>query len=187
MRQPKSSSGVQKCHAFPRMSLLSHEKQDVLFASENTEVAKYKLELEIPASFSKEKRKQSIRALKQNADFKGFRKGTIPPFIMKDIPAFVLRDSVDEVLQSALQELELKETEGEGAEPEMDFEEMMKKFTVGEDFTFTLEMPLRKVLSLDSDSLTNDIIDVETDADISDAETDAKRLAAEAEAKQSAP
>lgn len=182
--QSTPTSSVKKCSTRPRMSLVSHEKVEVLFSSENTELAKYKLELEIPGQYSKDKRKKSIQSLKQNSHFKGFRKGTIPPFIMKDIPPFVLRDSVEEMLQSALKELDLEATDGEASEPDMDIEEMMKTFKVGIDFTFTVEMPLRKIISLDGDSITQDIIDVKTDAVISDAETDAKRMAAEAEAKQ---
>lgn len=166
------------------MSLVSHEKLEVLFNSDNTELAKYKLEIEVPGVYSKDKRKQSVQALKKNANFKGFRKGTIPPFIMKDIPGFVLRDSVEELLEAALKELELEATKGEASEPDMDIKDMMKRFTVGEDFTFTLEMPLRRVFKTDDESITEDIIDVKTDAQISAAETDARRLAAEAGAGQ---
>lgn len=166
------------------MTLVSHEKLEVLFNSDSTELAKYKLELEVPGVYSKDKRRQSIHALKKNANFKGFRKGTIPPFIMKDIPGFVLRDSVTEMLEAAVKELELESTEGEASEPNMDIDDMMKRFTIGEDFTFTLEVPLRKVMKTDDESFTEDFIDVKTDTQISDAETDARRLATEAGAEQ---
>lgn len=166
------------------MSIVSHEKLQVLFESETSELAQYKIELEIPASHSKDKRRQSVQALRKNADFKGFRKGTIPPFIMKDIPGFVLRDSIEELLEEALQELKLEKTDGDAADPDIDFEEMMGRFNVGEDFRFSLEMPLRKVLSLDTESLTQDILDVKSDVDLSDAESDAMSKTAEAEASQ---
>ncbi|CDF41078.1 unnamed protein product [Chondrus crispus] len=179
---PRSRSA--KCHASPQMSIVSHEKLQVLFESETSELAQYKIELEIPASHSKDKRRQSVQALRKNADFKGFRKGTIPPFIMKDIPGFVLRDSIEELLEEALQELKLEKTDGDAADPDIDFEEMMGRFNVGEDFRFSLEMPLRKVLSLDTESLTQDILDVKSDVDLSDAESDAMSKTAEAEASQ---
>lgn len=147
------------------MNLLSHKKGDVLFSSESTELAKYKLEIEIPAEFSKAKRRQSIAALKKNASFNGFRKGTIPPFIMKDIPGFVLRDSVDELLEAALKELELEPSEGEASQPEMDIDDMMKRFTVGEDFSFTCEMPLRKIISLEAAVEEEEIFNVNTELD----------------------
>lgn len=166
------------------MGVVSHEKLEVLFESKNSELAKYKIELEVPGSYSKDKRRASIQALKKNANFKGFRKGTIPPFIMKDIPEFVLRDSIEEMLEDALKELKLEKTDGDAADPDIDFDDMMKRFTIGEDFIFSVEMPLRKISALDDDSLLQDIIDVKTDEDLSDAETDAKRMAAEAQASQ---
>lgn len=143
------------------MILVSHEKLDVLFRSENSELAKYRLEIEIPGAYSKEKRRKSISVMKKNASFKGFRKGTIPPFIMKDIPGFVLRDSIEELLQGSLKELELEATDGETSEPEMDIKEMMSRFKIGEDFRFSCEMPLRKLISLESIP-DEDIVDVRT-------------------------
>lgn len=141
------------------MNLVSHEKLEVVFSAETSELANYKLEIEIPAPFSKERRRKTMAVMKKNAAFRGFRKGTIPPFIMKDIPGFVLQDSIEELLKGAFAELGLEPTEGEAAEPKMDIDEMMARFKVGEDFIFTCELPLRKVINLDATS-EEDIIDV---------------------------
>lgn len=163
------------------MTLVSHEKLEVLFSATESELSKYRLHLEIPGSVSKDKRRKSIQALKRNAEFKGFRKGTIPPFIMKDIPSFVLKDSIDQILDEALSELDLKPLDGEASEPELDMKALLKGFQVGEDFRFSLEMSLRKVTGETSDDVGEDIIDVETDADVSNVDADdEQRLRAEA-------
>lgn len=118
-------------------------------------MAKYKFELQIPAEFSKQRRKKSIAALKQNAHFKGFRKGTIPPFIMKDLNGFVLRDSIGDMLDEAIKELGLDTLEGEAAEPVVDEKELLTRFKVGEDFTFSCEISLQKAIDLDSFEATD--------------------------------
>lgn len=157
------------------MTLVSHEKLDVVFSSTESELARYRLQLEIPGSVSKAKRQRSIQALKKNADFKGFRKGSIPPFIMKDIPSFVLKDSIDDMLGQALKELDLKPLDGEDSEPELDMKALLKDFKAGEDFRFSLEMSLRKLTGEVSEDVGEDIVEVETDADISDMDIDVKQ------------
>ncbi|CAN8067484.1 unnamed protein product [Agarophyton chilense] len=127
------------------MTLLSHEKLDVVLSTEEGEVAKYKLELEIPASIPKEKRKESIQAVKKNAAFKGFRKGTIPPFIMIEIEQFVLQDSCSAVIEDAAKELELRPVEGKDAMAKLDFKDLRKRFRIGEDFVFTCEVQLQSI------------------------------------------
>jgi len=139
------------------MALLSHEKIEVVFSSEASEMAKFKLEIEIPGSFSKQRRRASIAALKKNANFNGFRKGTIPPFIMKDLDGFVLKDSVTDMIDEAVKELDMERLEGEAAEPFLDDKEMVTRFKVGEDFTFSCEISLRKVLNLDSIEVPDDV------------------------------
>lgn len=126
----------------PRMALVSHEKLDTVFGAGDDEIAKYKLVLMIPGTHSRTARKKSIDALKKNANFPGFRPGTIPPFIKKDVDSFVLRDSVDEIISEACLELGLKPTEGEKGGPELDFDAMMSSFKVGADFEFECTIPL---------------------------------------------
>lgn len=125
------------------MTLLSHEKLDVVLSTKDGEIAKYKLELEVPGALSKSKRRESIQSVKKNASFKGFRKGTIPPFIMKEIDSFVLNDVCNTVIEEATKELQLSAIDGEEAQPKMDLEEMKKRFNIGEDFYFTCEVQLQ--------------------------------------------
>jgi Bacterial trigger factor protein (TF) len=68
-----------------RMSLVRHEKLEVLFEAPDYETATYRLDCEIPADISKDLRKRSFAAMKSTANFPGFRKGTIPPFILKSL------------------------------------------------------------------------------------------------------
>lgn len=132
------------------MRLIAHEKIEVLSSSELSEQAKYKLQLEISGPYSKQKRRQSMQSLKARANFPGFRKGTIPPFIMKDVNGFILRDCVDDLVESAIRELDLSRIDENDTDLEMDVDEMMKRFIVGEDFVFSCELSLQKALDLDS-------------------------------------
>lgn len=143
------------------MNLLSHEKLDVVFSSKDAEMANYKLEIEITPAYSKAKRKETLKSMKQFASFSGFRKGTLPPFITKDIPGFVLRDSCSQLIESAINELDLTPVEGEAAEPRMDERGMIKEFVVGEHFVFTCEIQLQKTFDDQEEEDVEDIVKVE--------------------------
>lgn len=145
------------------MALISHEKLEVLFSTDETEMARYRLEIEIPAAYSKDRRRKSIQAMKQHANFNGFRKGTIPPFIMKDMPSFVLRDTSSDLIQDAIKELKLSPIEGDAAEPDLDEQDMLKRFKVGEDFSFTCEIQLRKLKDADSDELPAPVVTMDAE------------------------
>ncbi len=95
------------------MTLISHEKLEDIFGEGDGGIAKYKLDLEIPGSYSRDLRKKSVASLKKNSEFKGFRKGTIPPFIRKDIDGFVLQDSISDMISKACAEAR-SETSGRG-------------------------------------------------------------------------
>lgn len=138
------SSAAKRPTCSTRMALVSHEKLETVFGDGDDEIAKYRLVLQIPGTYSRAQRKKSVDALKKNADFPGFRKGTIPPFIKKDVDSFVLRDSVDEMISEACVELGLKPIEGEKGGPKIDFEEMSERFKVGTDFEFECMIPLGK-------------------------------------------
>jgi hypothetical protein len=75
-------------------------------------------------------------------DFR-FRKGTIPPFILKDINEFVLREAIGDEINAACDELNLKPLEGEASEPNLDFKELYARFKVGEDYTFGCDIALK--------------------------------------------
>lgn len=149
------------------MTLISHEKLDVVLSTKDGEIATYKLELEVPGALSKTKRRESIQSVKKNASFKGFRKGTIPPFIMKEIDSFVLNDVCNFVIEEAAKELQLSGVDGEEAQAKMDLDEMKKRFQIGEDFYFTCEVQLQAP-NLDTpfeeleDVVTVDLDDVST-------------------------
>lgn len=146
------------------MTLLSHEKLDVVFSTPDGDVAKYRLDMEIPASFSKKKRRESIQTMKKHADFRGFRKGTIPPFIMKDMDGFVFRDSVEDIISEAVQELNLLRSEGEDSEADYDIETLQKEFKCGKDFQFSCEVVLTSMSKNDNDVHDmEDVITVDTE------------------------
>lgn len=157
------------------MVLVSHEKLEVFSHADEVEMAKYRFELQIPASISKAKRRECIAALKKNANYPGFRKGSIPPFVMKSVPAFVLKDSAEEMLQQAMNELELRPLDDEQMEPDLDYNELRKSFAVGEDFTFSVELSLRKFTGELTDSAGEEIIEVESRAEIDMADDQVKQ------------
>lgn len=72
------------CRA-PSMALRSHEELETLFEGGDFKTAKYRLDLTISGEASKENRKLSVQQVKKNGNFNGFRKGTIPPFVMKQV------------------------------------------------------------------------------------------------------
>ncbi|KAI0563745.1 Trigger factor ribosome-binding protein [Gracilaria domingensis] len=156
--------GTGRCATRPTMTLISHEKLDVLSKSDDGEVAKYKLELEIPATVSKVKRRESIQAVKKNANFKGFRKGTVPPFVIQEIESFVLHDSCNVVIEDAAKELELQTVEGEDALAELDIKDLQQRFRIGEDFVFTCEIPLRSIISEKPTEELEDVVTYAGDA-----------------------
>lgn len=139
--------------ATPRMKLISHEKLDTVFKSDDGEMANYKLTIEIPGDYSKKKRRESVQTMRKNANFPGFRKGTIPPFIFGDINTFVFRDSAEEMIDEAVKQLDLSRTEGENREAKYDAEKLKADFEVGTDFSFECEVVLSAV--------KDDVIDVD--------------------------
>lgn len=142
----------------PTMTLLSHEKLDVVSSSDDGEIANYRLKLEIPASFSKKKRKESLQEMRKHANFPGFRKGTIPPFILKDLDGFVFRDAADEMIAEAVKQLDMSQYKEEGENIGYDPESLQKSFVVGQDFRFECEIPLT--------CIRDDEVDVENLTDV---------------------
>jgi FKBP-type peptidyl-prolyl cis-trans isomerase (trigger factor) len=67
------------------MALRGHEELETLFDGGDFKSCKYRLDLCISGSDSRESRKLSIQQVKKNGNFNGFRKGTVPPFVMKQI------------------------------------------------------------------------------------------------------
>lgn len=148
------------CQKNPQtMTLLSHEKLDVVTSSDDGEIANYRLKIEIPGSFSKRKRKDSLQEMRKHANFPGFRKGTIPPFILKDVDGFIFRDSADEMIAEAIKELDMSRYDEEGENIGYDPESLRKRFVVGQDFYFECEIPLTSVRDdeVDVESL-NDVV-----------------------------
>lgn len=141
---PGHSSRSQCATRPPRMTLISHEKLDDVSNSDDTNVAKYRLELEIPGAVSKQKRRESIQETKKHINIPGFRKGTIPPFMMKEMTEFVLRDCVEDMVDEATEELNLERVD-EGSQLDCDFNSLIESFTPGEDFTLSCEVHLTNV------------------------------------------
>lgn len=139
---PGRSSRSQCATRSPRMTLISHEKLDDVSNSDDTNVAKYRLELEIPGAVSKQKRRESIQETKKHINIPGFRKGTIPPFMMKEMKEFVLRDCVEDMVDEATEELNLERVDDKSSQLDYDFNSLIESFTPGEDFTLSCEVHL---------------------------------------------
>lgn len=127
------------------MKLISHEKLDTVFKSDDGEMANYKLTIEIPGEFSKKKRRESVQSMRKNANFPGFRKGTIPPFMYGEINTFVFRDSAEEMIDEAVKQLDLTRSEGGNGEAKYDADKLESDFEVGTDFSFECEVVLSEV------------------------------------------
>lgn len=69
----------------PSMSLKGHEELETMFDGGDFKTAKFRLDLSISGETSRENRKLSVQQVKKNGNFNGFRKGTIPPFVMKQL------------------------------------------------------------------------------------------------------
>lgn len=149
------------------MTLISHEKLDDSSPSADAITSKYKLELEIPGAVSKQKRRESIQEMKKYIEIPGFRKGTIPPFMMKEVVQFVLRDCVEEMVDEAAEELNLERIDGEESPLECDYANLAKSFTPGEDFTLSCEVHLAeagdnsKDVDLDDTDGLEDIVTID--------------------------
>lgn len=148
------------------MKLLSHEKLEDISGSDYGNVAKYKLEIEIPAAFSKQKRKESIQEMKKYVEVPGFRKGTIPSFMMGELIQFVFRDCVDDMVSEAVEELNLNRLDDESSPIDYDFENLSKSFTPGQDFTLSCQVQLTDVVDApegddDDDDSLEDMITVD--------------------------
>jgi len=120
-----------------------------VFESGDESISKYRFTGNIPGAMSKESFQTTIREFKKNADFKGFRKGTIPPFMKAEIHAFTLQDCINTLMQNAMKSQELELLEGDAADPEFDipFKQMKSNFEIGKPFEFTAQIALKKAQS----------------------------------------
>lgn len=85
-----------------------------------------------------------MTGIKANANFDGFRKGTIPPFIMSQVNEFVLRDCIEDEINAACKELNLEYLEGDASDPVFDFKATYKRFEMGKDLDVSFEIALQK-------------------------------------------
>ncbi len=77
---------------------------------------------------------------------------------------FVLRDCIGDEISAACESLGLEPTEGEAADPDVDFKEVLSRFEVGKDCDFTVEVPLKTSFSAAADMEADSakpVIDVE--------------------------
>ena len=130
------------------MKLVSHKIIEEIFSASDKEISRYKLVLQIPGELSKLIRRSAIADAKKRARFPGFRPGQIPPFMKKEIHGFCFLEGVKEVLDEAVQELDVKRMDGEANEPQFgrDIDELIKEFEVGKEYEFECKIPLEKAL-----------------------------------------
>ncbi|KAA8494461.1 Trigger factor [Porphyridium purpureum] len=134
-----------------------------VFNAGGKRIAKYSIKVTVPGETNLEIYKSTLRSAKQSADFKGFRKGTIPPFMMKEIEVFAMQECLNAALDRAVEENQLMYLEGEAAMPELKppFDELRKTFKVGEPFSFEAHISLQTRDAEDSE--TDDVTDIQAE------------------------
>lgn len=85
--------------------------------------------------------------MRESMTWPGFRKGTIPPFLWKEVNEFALRDSAEEMIDEAIQQLDLSRSEGDDSVAKYE----LKDGKTGEDFTFDCEIILSAVTDKEID------------------------------------
>mmetsp|Transcript_1920 Transcript_1920/g.5775 ORF Transcript_1920/g.5775 Transcript_1920/m.5775 type:complete len:207 (-) Transcript_1920:119-739(-) len=125
-------------------NVVSKERLETLFGVEGQgEVtAKYRFGLEVSGDKSKEIFQNIFSEFKKNAKFPGFRKGQIPPFMKVEINRFALEECLTNSLSSALEQNNLKMSEGDKVIPDYSpkVSEMRKKFKPGQPIEYTVEV-----------------------------------------------
>merc|ERR1719183_2290757 len=107
--------------------------------------AKYKYTVTVNAQISKDTYGSIMKDFKKNAMFPGFRKGTIPPFMIPKVKAFVVLDCLEKTLGEAVREQGMTLISDE-VKPTLDDDqtkELTKNFKETESWTYSIEAELK--------------------------------------------
>lgn len=88
-----------------------------------------------------------MKDFKKNAQFPGFRKGTIPPFMIPKVKSFVILDCLEKTLGEAVREqgMELADDEKRPTLDDDQVSVLTKAFSETEGFSYTIEAELKAI------------------------------------------
>eukprot|EP00960_Hanusia_phi_P053209 761911-Hanusia_phi.AAC.2 len=124
------------------------------------DAAKYKFTVTVDGQMSKDSYDLTyviaaiMKDFKKNAQFPGFRKGTIPPFMLSKVKQFVILDCLEKSLGEAVREQAL-ELADENNKPNLDNEqvaELTKTFNEKNGFKYTIEALLKPSAAVEQKS-----------------------------------
>ncbi|EKX47863.1 hypothetical protein GUITHDRAFT_106412 [Guillardia theta CCMP2712] len=107
--------------------------------------AKYKFTVTVDGQMSKDSYTAIMKDFKKNAQFPGFRKGSIPPFMIPKVKQFVILECLEKSLGEAVREQAL-ELADENNKPNLDdaqVAELTKTFNENNGFKYTIEALLK--------------------------------------------
>ena len=106
---------------------------------------KYTFTVTVPGDMSMDSYTTIMKDFKKNAQFPGFRKGTIPPFMLPKVKQFVILDCLEKTLSEAVKEEGLMLADDE-VKPTLDDEQtkvLTKDFKEKDGFKYTIDCELK--------------------------------------------
>eukprot|EP00961_Rhodomonas_salina_P104317 1404263-Rhodomonas_salina.2 len=109
--------------------------------------AKYQFKVDVDGQMSKDSYVAIMKDFKKNAQFPGFRKGTIPPFMIPKVKSFVILDCLEKTLGEAVREqgMELADDEKRPTLDDDQVSVLTKAFSETEGFSYTIEAELKAI------------------------------------------
>lgn len=115
---------------------------------------KYTFTVTVDGTMSKDSYAVIMKDFKKNAQFPGFRKGTIPPFMLPKVKQFVILDCLEKTLTEAVKSEGLKLASDE-RKPTLDDAQtktLTSSFKESDGFTYTIDCELKPESAADADS-----------------------------------
>eukprot|EP00287_Rhodomonas_sp_CCMP768_P025260 CAMPEP_0202853014 /NCGR_PEP_ID=MMETSP1389-20130828/90265_1 /ASSEMBLY_ACC=CAM_ASM_000865 /TAXON_ID=302021 /ORGANISM="Rhodomonas sp., Strain CCMP768" /LENGTH=208 /DNA_ID=CAMNT_0049531553 /DNA_START=7 /DNA_END=634 /DNA_ORIENTATION=+ len=109
--------------------------------------AKYQFTVDVDGQMSKDSYIAIMKDFKKNAQFPGFRKGTIPPFMIPKVKSFVILDCLEKTLGEAVREqgMELADEEKKPTLSDEQVSTLTKEFQEADGFQYTIEAELKPI------------------------------------------
>jgi len=114
---------------------------------------KYTFTVTVDGGMSKDSYTTIMKDFKKNAQFPGFRKGTIPPFMLPKVKQFVILDCLEKTLSEAVKDEGLTLVSDE-VKPTLDDDQtsaLTKAFKETEGFTYSIDCELKPTDGTESD------------------------------------
>ena len=160
LRSPYSTSAA-RCSTVPtirvaRTGLLGATalEYSVKKGEEVKDGHKYTFTVTVDGTMSKDSYAVIMKDFKKNAQFPGFRKGTIPPFMLPKVKQFVILDCLEKTLTEAVKSEGLK-LASDDRKPTLDDAQtktLTSSFKESDGFTYTIDCELKPESAADADS-----------------------------------